>query len=100
MFMLCFLREKTESIDAPIDKYYCVYGSVFDHTTNDYMVLRMVFGKLAMIGTRNVALITAFGALIRHVQLYLLLVITSSLSTSNCEIKLIILVLCVVAEEV
>jgi hypothetical protein len=53
-----------------------------------------------MIGTRKVALITAFGALIRHVQLYLLLVITSSLSTSNCEIKPIILVVCVVAEEV
>jgi hypothetical protein len=51
MFILCFLREKTESIDAPIDKYYCVYGSVFDHTTNDYMVLRMVLGKPLRVPT-------------------------------------------------
>ncbi|XP_059445490.1 F-box protein CPR1-like [Corylus avellana] len=30
-------------IDVPIYNYYCVYGFGFDHITNDYKVLRMVF---------------------------------------------------------
>jgi F-box interacting protein len=32
-------------IDAAIPKQYCVYGFGFDHTTNDYKVLRMVLER-------------------------------------------------------
>jgi F-box interacting protein len=33
-------------IDAPSCGKYCVYGFGFDHTTNDYKVMRMVLGRL------------------------------------------------------